>query len=83
MDYLDDELKKLKALLDEISTGIARNIMYELMTAKSQKEVDRVVKENYDFIEAHPELMTNVFDARFRIDAVNKEKIITWSNKLN
>jgi hypothetical protein len=54
------------------------NLVYLIMTAKDNSELNEIVNANLEFLNENPRLFTLVKDTRKRIARVRKEKNVSW-----
>jgi len=54
------------------------NLINKLLEAKSNQEVNNIVSENIDLLNANPRLFSFVRNARKRICRIRKEKKQNW-----
>jgi hypothetical protein len=57
---------------------MVQNIIFALMTANSNADVNRIVDENLDILNMYPALFKHVRNARRRINRIRREKTKSW-----
>ena len=87
MDF-DEFFKLMDAWADDIHKAYIvesriRRIRNSLMECGNYHDVDRVVMDNIDFIDEHPDLWTMVKKTRRRIAHLRRELLKSWELMIN